>query len=91
MEIGLNHEVELGGKVFHIQSEDLGLTLQSVLTQVFHQGEILLKRTVSYADAIKDIDDPTTRSELIRRYIKALHKACFNQLKSELKLSNHNQ
>ena len=83
MEIGLNHEVEIEGKVFHIQSEDLGLTLQSVMTQVFHKGEIVLKRTVSYADAIKEIDDPRARSELVQRFIKALHKACYNQMKTQ--------
>lgn len=85
MEIGLNHEVEIEGKVFHIQSEDLGLNLRSVMTQVFHKGEIVLKRTISYADAIEEIDNPKARSELIQRYIKALHKACYNQMKAQKK------
>jgi flagellar biosynthesis protein FlhG len=50
MQSGLNEDVEYEGKTFHVQTEDLGVQKEKVLTLVFQDGRILFSKSTSYGE-----------------------------------------
>src|SRR5215510_940331 len=58
MVTGFNTDVQHGGRVFHVQTEDKGLHNPVIETLIYMGGEILAARRSSYADLLnKDIDE----------------------------------
>lgn len=62
---GFNSDIEHGGKVFHVQTEEKGLDNPVVITLVYCGGEIVTSLEASYADLVGD--DPSPEGEVRRR------------------------
>lgn len=78
MIIGFNTDIKYRNEVFHIQTEDKGEGNPTIETLVYHSGEILLSRRVSYAH-IK------LEKKEIRKKIKMMMKTQHDQVSNELK------
>jgi len=77
MIIGFNTDIKYRDEVFHIQTEDKGESNPTVETLVYHSGEILLSRRISYSHLLKLPD--------ARKRIKTMMKTQHDQVISELK------
>ncbi len=77
MVVGFNTDVKYRGEVFHVQTEEKGADNPIVETLVYHRGEILLSRRLSYGKFLKDPD-------LIRK-LKNMMKIQHDDLISELR------
>lgn len=53
MVTGFNTDVQHGGKIFHVQTEDKGLQNPIIETLIYMGGEILAARRSSYADLLE--------------------------------------
>lgn len=52
MLIGFNTNVPFKGKVYHVQTEDSGLTNPFIITHLYHQGAILHSVKTGYAQIV---------------------------------------
>ncbi len=77
MIVGYNTDVNFRGEVFHIQTEDKGKANPTVETLVYHSGEILLSRRISYGHMI---NKPDLRTK-IKTMMKNQHEQVINELK----------
>lgn len=77
MIVGFNTDVKYRNEVFHIQTEDKGENNPTVETLVYHSGEILLSRRVSYAHLMGKSD--------VRNTVKIMMKSQHDQVIGELK------
>jgi TonB family protein len=68
---GFNSDIEYGGKVFHVQTEEKGLDNPVVITLVYCGGEIVTSIEASYADLI---DEELTPEEEIRGRMSEQHQ-----------------
>jgi hypothetical protein len=55
---GYNTDVRYRERVFHVQTEDKGLSNPSIETVVYHGGQVLAARRASYADLLKEGKGP---------------------------------
>ncbi len=65
--MGLNDNLEVMGKNFHIQTEDVGYAGRYIRTQVFHQGKVVLSTRSEYPTTIRDERDRAQVAEIMRR------------------------
>jgi hypothetical protein len=72
--LGYNHNVRYRGVVFHVQTEDSGLTNPHVFTHLFHGGVILSTRKLVY--------DPDASEEAVKALMQSQHKAVLRDLKN---------
>ncbi len=77
MIVGFNTDIKYRDEVFHIQTEDKGENNPTVETLVYHSGEILLSRRISYSHLLKKSD--------ARKRIKEMMKTQHEQVIAELK------
>ncbi|MCK4762579.1 MAG: hypothetical protein KAW12_10320 [Candidatus Aminicenantes bacterium] len=77
MIVGFNTDIKYKNEIFHIQTEDKGKNNPTVETLVYHNGEILLSRRVSYAHMQGKPD--------LREKIKTMMKNSHDQVISDLK------
>ena len=77
MIVGFNTDVKYRSEVFHIQTEDKGKNNPTVETLVYHSGEILLSRRISYGHLINKTD--------LRKKIKLMMKSQHDHVIDELK------
>ncbi|MGB6874510.1 MAG: hypothetical protein WBD87_00615 [Candidatus Acidiferrales bacterium] len=50
MSVGFNSDVSVGQHVFHVQTENYGQPQFSIVTVVYHRGQIVHRRNSSYSD-----------------------------------------
>ena len=83
MLIGYNNDVDYRGKQFHIQTEDHGMSLAKIESQVFHQGQILDTEYVDYGDIVEEHDGS---DEALNKRLQSLllrtHKGLYKRLVS---------
>jgi len=77
MIVGFNTDIKYRNEVFHIQTEDKGENNPVVETLVYHSGEILLSRRLSYGHLIHK----TNRREIIKNMMKTQHDQLITELK----------
>ena len=77
MIVGFNTDIKYRDEVFHIQTEDKGENNPQVETLVYHSGEILTSRRISYGHLLNKDDT--------QRRIKAMMKTQHDQVIAELK------
>jgi len=51
---GLNEEVKLGDRVYHVQTEDLGSDKRQIRTQVFERGRVVFSKVLPYGTKLAD-------------------------------------
>ena len=78
MIIGFNTDIKYRDEVFHIQTEDKGKDNPTIETLVYHSGEILLSRRVSYGHQQLERND-------LRKKVKSMMKIQHDQIIGELK------
>lgn len=82
MQMGRNSDVKYKGIVVHIQTEDLGLSAKKAMAQIFHSGQIIESRSMSYAAHIESLSDDAARDEFIRKFLDSFHRDCFKRLQT---------
>jgi len=71
--LGYNHNVRYRGLVFHVQTEDSGVSTPHLFTHLFHHGVIVSTRKLVY--------DAGSAEESIRSLMQAQHKAVLKDLR----------
>jgi len=77
MIVGFNTDIKYRNEIFHIQTEEKGENNPTIETLVYHNGEILLSRRISYGH-LKDIVDMRTR---VKKMMKVQHDEVSSDLK----------
>ncbi|MDD5306301.1 MAG: hypothetical protein PHU25_03165 [Deltaproteobacteria bacterium] len=75
--LGYNTNVRHDGHLFHIQTEDSGVSHPHVITHLFTEGTILATRKTPYDHLLEALD----REDKIRELMKDQHKAMFVELR----------
>ena len=78
MVVGFNHNVMYKGQVFHIQTEDSGISNPHIITLLYRGGTILGSKKTSYADIIK-VDN---LEQVVEELMKEQHKEMLRRLKA---------
>lgn len=77
MIVGFNTDIKYRNEVFHIQTEDKGKNNPVVETLVYHSGEILLSRRLSYGHLLQK----SNHREIIKNMMKTQHDQIINELR----------
>jgi hypothetical protein len=75
---GFNHNVQHGGRVFHVQTEDSGVENPHVITHLFVGGNILASKRSSYASHLGSPDLERHVRELMEAQHKEMLRAVVN-------------
>jgi len=82
---GYNTDVEYGGVVYHVQTEDKGLDTPIILSLVYSGGAILASRRAPYKDLIESGFDEAVLAQRLQRQHKlicaAIHAGRIDDLK----------
>lgn len=78
MVVGFNHNVKYKGEVFHIQTEDSGITTPHIITLLYRGGSIIASRKTSYADILK----MENLEQVVEELMKEQHKDMLRRLKA---------
>jgi hypothetical protein len=73
---GFNHNIKHKGKVYHVQTEDSGVSNPHIITHLFVGGNILATRKSTYVELIKS----ENLSELVRDLMEEQHKEMLRNL-----------
>ncbi len=77
---GFNHNIRYKDRVFHVQTEDTGLSQPFLVTQVFIGGHLVAIEKSSYADVLDGKPDHDVRNEQIRSRMQDQHKRLLRNL-----------
>ncbi len=78
MVLGFNHNIRYKGEVFHVQTEDSGISNPHIITLLYRGGTIIASKKTSYADIIKIENLEAVVEELM----KDQHKEMLRRLKA---------
>ncbi len=73
---GFNHNIKHKGKVYHVQTEDSGVSNPHIITHLFVGGNILATKKGSYADMARS----ENLAELVRDMMEEQHKEMLRNL-----------
>lgn len=76
MLVGYNTNVPYKGRLYHVQTEDSGLSNPVITTLLYFKGTILASKKVSYAHFA---GDPSNRGK-VRELMRDQHKAMIKEL-----------
>jgi hypothetical protein len=71
--LGYNHNVRYAGRLWHVQTEDSGISNPHIFTHLFHDGTILATKRIDY--------DPTSDVGVVQKLMQAQHKLMLRELK----------
>ncbi len=77
---GFNHNIRYRERVFHVQTEDNGLSQPVVITQLFLEGHVLAVERLDYADLTTSGLDEATVRETLRERMQEQHKGVLRGL-----------
>jgi hypothetical protein len=75
---GFNTEFKCRGKVYHVQTEDNGLSNPNIITLLYHQGAIMASRKTPYAEHLS----LPNRDEVVGKLMKEQHKKMMRDVAS---------
>ena len=78
MVLGFNHNIQYKGEIFHIQTEDSGVSTPHIITLLYRGGIIVASKKTSYADIIK----VENLEQVVEELMKEQHKEMLRRLKS---------
>jgi hypothetical protein len=78
MVLGFNHNLMYKGEVFHVQTEDSGVSNPHIITLLYRGGVIISSRKTSYSDILKMDNLEVVVEELM----KEQHKDMMRRLKA---------
>jgi hypothetical protein len=73
---GYNTDFKFRGKIYHVQTEDGGISSPAITSLLYHQGAILASRRTSYADILK----ADCLEDVVRELMMAQHKQMIRDL-----------
>ena len=77
MEAGLNSDITIGQRAFHIQTEDWGWDNPFIVTKIFSQGAVLKSYKMPYQTVLQS---PFASDQSIRTAIEKQHKEILDRL-----------
>ena len=77
MEAGLNSDIQIGDRNFHIQTEDWGWDNPFIVTKIFSQGAVVKSYKIPYQSLMRT-SFPSNQS--IRTAIEDQHKEILDRL-----------
>lgn len=77
---GFNHNVRFNDRIYHVQTEDNGLKVASVVTQVFLAGQVLALEKISYQDVLEAGGEAKDRIAAIRLRMQEQHKTIIKRV-----------
>ncbi len=77
MIVGFNTDIKYRNEIFHIQTEEKGDNNPTIETLVYHNGEILLSRRISYGH-LKELPDMRNR---VKKMMKVQHDEVGTELR----------
>ncbi len=69
---GFNTDIEVGGTVYHVQTEDKGAPKRVIMSLVYYKGTILASKRASYEDLDPDNFDEKQLAERVSRQHKLI-------------------
>ena len=78
MVLGFNHNLRYKGEVFHVQTEDSGVTNPHIITLLYRDGLIISSKKTDYADILKIENLAVIVEELMQEQ----HKEMMRSLKA---------
>lgn len=78
MLVGYNHNIRYKGEVFHVQTEDSGISSPHIITLLYRGGNIIASKKTSYADIVK----MGNLNQVVEELMKEQHKDMLRRLKS---------
>jgi hypothetical protein len=73
---GFNHNIKHKGKVYHVQTEDSGVSNPHIITHLFVGGNILASKKTSYSDILGAENLP----DVVRELMEEQHKEMLRNL-----------
>jgi hypothetical protein len=73
---GFNHNLKHRGKMYHVQTEDSGVSNPHIITHLFVGGNIVASKKTSYADIVSAAHLP----EIVRELMEEQHKEMLRNL-----------
>jgi hypothetical protein len=73
---GFNHNLKHRGKMYHVQTEDSGVSNPHIITHLFVGGNIVASKKTSYADIVSAEHLP----EIVRELMEEQHKEMLRNL-----------
>ena len=80
MLIAFNDDIEFHSRWYHIQTEDNGIRNGHITTTVFHSGQILDSKSISYLDALEGVQDPEEQNKIIKELMTKQHQQFYAKL-----------
>ena len=77
MEAGLNSDLKIGDKDFHVQTEDWGWDNPFIVTKIFSQGAVLKSYKTPYQEVLQT---SFASDQSIRTAIEKQHKQILDRL-----------
>lgn len=78
MVVGYNHNIKYKGEIFHVQTEDSGISCPHIITLLYRGGNIIASKKTSYADIVK----MGNLNQIVEDLMKEQHKEMLRRLKS---------
>lgn len=78
MVVGFNHNIKYKGEIFHIQTEDSGVSNPHIITLLYRGGNIIASKKTSYADIVST----DNLEQVVEELMKEQHKEMLRRLKS---------
>jgi hypothetical protein len=79
MNFGFNTDIQIGGLVLHVQTEDRGKRNPVLETTVYDGGRVLHQRKRNYAEHLSDAD---FGDDLIKQWLEEQHRSVIEELRS---------
>ena len=62
----LSTKITLGGETYNIETEDFGIQKPTIITRIYHKGEIIFSNKIDYKDILNEPDFDQRLRELAR-------------------------
>ncbi|HWF37240.1 MAG TPA: hypothetical protein VG322_01890 [Candidatus Acidoferrales bacterium] len=79
MSSGFNTDIEVGGRIFHVQTEDRGPEYFVIDTAVYHNGQVLYRHSRSYEHFVKS---PEFNRQDLRERVEEQHRCMIEDLQA---------
>lgn len=76
-QLGYNHNIPHRGRLYHVQTEDSGVSKAHIFTHVFYDGTIISSRKTEYKDKL----DETELDPIVIGLMQSSHKAMIRALR----------
>jgi hypothetical protein len=77
---GFNHNIKHNGRIYHVQTEDSGVSNPHIITHLFVGGNILATKKTSYADIVHADNLTVVVQELMEEQHKAMLRNLVNSV-----------